>query len=317
MWLRPILSISAATPQQRTLIRLRRAPATAATPVAAQLAGIPHYIISMPNNDDHFSSSKNKLGFESRALYDHLKDKDIDCYYSNVSKENGKTIQNFINDQEDDFMPNWCNNRIAFYQEDSRTEQVQNLRTELEASMNTVRDNTDWIGHFLQDIGIYKALDELKELETKSVETFEKFKADDIARWTAELNETPSFDPADISVIDETLKNGNLSETEQDNLRDLEADLLVATAALKALPTEAVLRAEIAKLKKAVQSGEDEKKSIQQLIFAVTDYAAKRAELTFAPLTMNRAQISLMDVVKSTGEVKNVFRFTYDGKDYR
>ena len=32
---------------------------------------------------------------------------------------------------------------------------------------------------------------------------------------------------------------------------------------------------------------------------------------------MNRASIKLYDVVKSTGELKSVFRFTYDGKDYR
>ena len=46
-------------------------------------------------------------------------------------------------------------------------------------------------------------------------------------------------------------------------------------------------------------------------------YAAKRAELTLQSIEMNRASIKLFDVVKSTGEVKNVFRFTYDGKDYR
>ena len=32
---------------------------------------------------------------------------------------------------------------------------------------------------------------------------------------------------------------------------------------------------------------------------------------------MNRASIKLIDVVKTTGEVKDVFKFTYDGKDYR
>lgn len=32
---------------------------------------------------------------------------------------------------------------------------------------------------------------------------------------------------------------------------------------------------------------------------------------------MNRAAIKLYDVVKSTGEVKDTFKFTYDGKDYR
>ena len=31
---------------------------------------------------------------------------------------------------------------------------------------------------------------------------------------------------------------------------------------------------------------------------------------------MNRVAISLYDVVKTTGEVKDVFRFTYEGRDY-
>jgi len=62
-----------------------------------QLCGIPYYIISMPFNDDHYSSSKNKLELESRALYEHLKDKDTDYYYSDVLIESGKTINDFIN----------------------------------------------------------------------------------------------------------------------------------------------------------------------------------------------------------------------------
>ena len=62
-----------------------------------QLAGIPQYILSMPNNDDHYSSDKNKLGLESRALYEHLKDKDTAYYYSDVLMESGKTMKDFIN----------------------------------------------------------------------------------------------------------------------------------------------------------------------------------------------------------------------------
>ena len=63
-----------------------------------QLAGIPHYIVGMPNNDDHFSSNKTKLKLDSRALYEHLKDKDTNYYYSDVLVKMGKTIKDFIND---------------------------------------------------------------------------------------------------------------------------------------------------------------------------------------------------------------------------
>ena len=46
----------------------------------------------------------------------------------------------------------------------------------------------------------------------------------------------------------------------------------------------------------------------------VIAYISKRAELTFSQLKMNRVEISLYDVVKSTGEVKDTFKFTYSGR---
>ena len=38
--------------------------------------------------------------------------------------------------------------------------------------------------------------------------------------------------------------------------------------------------------------------------------------MTFSALKMNRVEISLYDVVKSTGEVKDAFKFTYNGRRY-
>ena len=43
---------------------------------------------------------------------------------------------------------------------------------------------------------------------------------------------------------------------------------------------------------------------------------SERAKLTFSALKMNRVEISLYDVVKSTGERKDVFKFTYGGRRY-
>ena len=45
-------------------------------------------------------------------------------------------------------------------------------------------------------------------------------------------------------------------------------------------------------------------------------YMSKRAEMTFSKLALNRVKISLYDVVKTTGELKDVFRFTYNGRRY-
>ncbi len=45
-------------------------------------------------------------------------------------------------------------------------------------------------------------------------------------------------------------------------------------------------------------------------------YVSEWAKLTFSALKMNRVEISLYDVVKSTGERKDVFKFTYGGRRY-
>lgn len=55
---------------------------------------------------------------------------------------------------------------------------------------------------------------------------------------------------------------------------------------------------------------------IKRTMTNVISYVSKRAELTFSQLKMNRVEISLYDVVKSTGEVKDTFKFTYSGRRY-
>ena len=67
-----------------------------------------------------------------------------------------------------------------------------------------------------------------------------------------------------------------------------------------------------AQLEQEAQEIQRKKEQISHLIL----YVSKRAELTFSQLTMNRVAISLYDVVKSTGEVKDTFQFTYGGRRY-
>ena len=55
---------------------------------------------------------------------------------------------------------------------------------------------------------------------------------------------------------------------------------------------------------------------IKRKMADVIAYISKRAELTFSQLKMNRVEISLYDVVKSTGEAKDTFKFTYGGRRY-
>ena len=53
------------------------------------------------------------------------------------------------------------------------------------------------------------------------------------------------------------------------------------------------------------------------LLTAAANYAAKRAERTFEKLSSGPVKVQLYEVLKTTGEVKDVFRFTYNGRDYR
>ncbi len=60
------------------------------------LSSLPYYIISMPNNNDHFNHSLNKPGLEMRDLLELLKDKGPDFYYSDILIPNGMVLKDFI-----------------------------------------------------------------------------------------------------------------------------------------------------------------------------------------------------------------------------
>jgi dephospho-CoA kinase len=53
------------------------------------------------------------------------------------------------------------------------------------------------------------------------------------------------------------------------------------------------------------------------MIAAAINYLGARNEFTFKNLPLNKVAFSLYDIFKTTGEFKNVFRFTYGGRDYR
>ena len=62
-----------------------------------QLTGVMHFIMSMPNNNDHYTPGRTKLGLELRHLFETLKDKDTRFYYTDVLIDSGKTLQDFVN----------------------------------------------------------------------------------------------------------------------------------------------------------------------------------------------------------------------------
>ena len=56
---------------------------------------MPDYILSLPDNDDRFNSSHNKLNLGHRELMEHLRDKQPEYYYTDVLIPSGKTLKNF------------------------------------------------------------------------------------------------------------------------------------------------------------------------------------------------------------------------------
>ncbi len=161
------------------------------------------------------------------------------------------------------------------------------------------------------------ARNELLALDKKSAEKFLEFKATEIARIEAELAELGTGDASEMTAIDEKLKYGNLSPEEFAELEALTAQADAYLKEVEVLCESNDIPKKLEEIEKSLAENTAKKKHILDLIHAAGEYAAKRAELTLQSLEMNRASIKLFDVVKSTGEVKNVFRFTYDGKDYR
>jgi len=56
---------------------------------------------------------------------------------------------------------------------------------------------------------------------------------------------------------------------------------------------------------------------IEDRIAAVLDFAATRNKMLFEHLHTQNVACKLFDIVKSTGEIKETWKFTYEGRDYR
>lgn len=61
-----------------------------------QLAGVMYFIMSMPNNNDHYKKERTKLDLELRDLFETLKDKAPEDYYKDILVESGKILDDFV-----------------------------------------------------------------------------------------------------------------------------------------------------------------------------------------------------------------------------
>ena len=177
-------------------------------------------------------------------------------------------------------------------------------------------------------------LAELKELDAKALSKFEEFKQADTEKAEAALAE---LNARRAGLLENARQKNTQRQQEIDQLHseiqntelDLEYGRLVQDEyeRLCSIREQLVtLDAEIGVLNELASAPpptmldmeqlEAEKKEKEMILAALGVYIAKRVELSLAQLKMNRVDISLYDVVKSTGELRDVFKFTYEARPY-
>lgn len=171
-------------------------------------------------------------------------------------------------------------------------------------------------------------LAQLQEMDKKAADTFEQFKADDLTKWKAdaadleklcqELSGNVSKEVErlrmEIQTLSAELDYGNLTQEEYDRLGVCREEYRQCEAKLAALETMAA--AELPNFDQEIAQARESIAETKRIMADVVSYICKRAELTFSQLKMNKVEISLYDVVKSTGEAKDTFKFTYGGRRY-
>lgn len=178
-------------------------------------------------------------------------------------------------------------------------------------------------------------LDELNALEQATAETFRRYQAEDIQKLEADIR---TLTEKRAGIVEQYENAAAERQTELDSLLD-QIHSLSANMEFGALSPEEYERliackeeierchSEVAAAQKAADSKPEDYDArlsdiehkiadLKKLIADVALYVSKRAELLFSSLKMNRVQISLYDVVKTTGEMKDAFRFTYNGRRY-
>lgn len=184
--------------------------------------------------------------------------------------------------------------------------------------------------------GLKAQLADLRTLDKKSLEVFTQNRTDDVVNqqnkiailkqtvestqkaYQAELIEHDSKLRASqmrIQELQDQLTLGNLSVEENSHLGTLREEQRQAQADFTA--QETLYKQQTDNTKDRIAELEGQIKQKELLISAVADYAAKRAELTFEKLSAGDVRFKLFEVMKTTGEVKDCFKFTYCERDYK
>lgn len=199
------------------------------------------------------------------------------------------------------------------------------VRDEFKASVNDLcRQGREQTGQ----------LAELKELDAKALDKFNEFKQDDTGKAEAALAELRARRAAlvegaqqertqrrqeidrlhaEIQNTELDLEYGRLVQDEYERLCAIREQLVTLDAEIGVLNGQASAPPPTMLDMERLEAEKEEKQTILTVLGV---YISKRVELSLARLKMNRVAISLYDVVKSTGEMKDVFKFTYEDRPY-
>lgn len=170
--------------------------------------------------------------------------------------------------------------------------------------------------------------EELRVLEQKARDAFLQFQADDVAALERSIEEAAAEPDSggrqrrdaldalrqNIQELTATLEYGTLTQEEYDQLQSSREERRTVEAELNAVKSISANSAQEYGVQ--IAQAQEQITALKKRIGDVALYVSHRAELTFSKLKMNRVAISLYDVVKTTGEAKDAFRFTYNGRRY-
>lgn len=195
--------------------------------------------------------------------------------------------------------------------------------TEVQTAIQTAVDELLALGKQRRE-----ELNELQNLDSQSKAVFEQNREDDLKKWigeAAELEQSIQQSTGDtageieslraeIQAVTTDLEYGNLSQEELDRLKECREKLGQCDADLTALQNIAVQSQEV--YNRQIADTQEHITDLEKKVNYIALYLSKRAELLVSQLHMNKVQFSLFDVVKTTGEIKDTFKFTYDGRSY-
>ncbi len=126
------------------------------------------------------------------------------------------------------------------------------------------------------------------------------------------LGEQLSSIEAQIKEHETRIVYGNWTEEQMAHFKELEENKKSYEAQIKALNN--IKEQDYTTL---ISEIEDKAASLKRLINEAIQYMAKRIELMLDGLKMSSTEIVLTELVKTTGEIKDCFRFSYEGRDYK